>query len=34
MRNACTWQYGKTTQARFTDVHDAYTWVCYSVENE
>jgi hypothetical protein len=31
MTKACTWEYGETTQARFTNVHDAYTWACYSV---
>jgi hypothetical protein len=30
MNKACTWRYGNTTQARFTNVHDAYTWVCYA----
>ena len=34
MKDACAWRYGKTAQARFTNIHDAYTWVCYSVGNE
>ncbi len=32
MEQACKWQYGiDDVQARFTDVNDAFTWVCYSV---
>jgi hypothetical protein len=34
MKQACSWQYGNTAQARFTNVHDAHTWVCYSVGHE
>jgi hypothetical protein len=34
MRKACTWHYGQSAQARFSNVHDAYTWLCYSVGNE
>jgi hypothetical protein len=34
MSKACTWTYGKTTQARFYDLHNAYTWVCYSGGSE
>jgi hypothetical protein len=34
MTQACTWQYGDNAQARFTNVHDAYTWVCYSAGPE
>jgi hypothetical protein len=31
MTEACQWEYGLTSaKARFTDVHDAFTWVCYS----
>jgi hypothetical protein len=30
MNKACMWSYGKTTHARFYDVHNAYTWLCYS----
>ncbi len=34
MEQACKWQYGvEAVQARFTDVNDAFTWVCYSVGN-
>ena len=34
-KKACEWQYGlKAVQERFTDVHDAYTWVCYSVRSD
>ena len=34
MKKACEWLYGPTgVQARFSDVNDAYTWVCYSVGN-
>src|SRR5215216_276458 len=32
MELACKWQYGiDDVHARFTDVNDAFTWVCYSV---
>jgi hypothetical protein len=34
MSKACTWSYGKRTHAHFYDVHNAYTWVCYSVGND
>ena len=34
MEQACKWMYGiNDVQARFTDVNDAFTWVCYSVGN-
>jgi hypothetical protein len=32
MEQACKWMYGlNDVQARFTDLNDAFTWVCYSV---
>jgi hypothetical protein len=32
MEQACKWEYGlEAVQARFTDLNDAFTWVCYSV---
>jgi hypothetical protein len=34
MTQACKWEYGDSAHARFTDVHDAYTWACYSVASE
>jgi hypothetical protein len=34
MTSACKWEYGDSAHARFTDVHDAYTWGCYSVASE
>lgn len=35
MTQACKWQYGLTSaRARFTNVHDAFTWVCYSGAKE
>lgn len=34
MEQACKWQYGiEAVQARFTNLNDAFTWVCYSVGN-
>ena len=34
MEQACKWQYGlEAVQARFTNLNDAFTWVCYSVAN-
>ena len=34
MEQACKWQYGlNAVQARFTDLNDAFTWVCYTVGN-
>jgi hypothetical protein len=34
MEQACKWMYGlDAVQARFTDVNDAFTWVCYAVGN-
>jgi hypothetical protein len=34
MEQACKWQYGiNDVQARFTDLNDAFTWVCYAVGN-
>ena len=34
MEQACKWMYGiNDVQARFTDLNDAFTWVCYSVGN-
>ena len=34
MEQACKWQYGvEAVEARFTDLNDAFTWVCYSVGN-
>ena len=31
MTEACKWQYGvSSAKARFTDIHDAFSWVCYS----
>jgi len=34
MEQACKWEYGlDAVQARFTDVNDAFTWVCYAVGN-
>ena len=31
MEQACKWQYGEAVQAHFTDLNDAFSWVCYSV---
>jgi hypothetical protein len=32
MEQACKWQYDRNAvEARFTNVNDAFTWVCYSV---
>jgi hypothetical protein len=34
MEQACKWQYGlDAVQTRFTDLDDAFTWVCYTVGN-
>jgi hypothetical protein len=32
MEQACKWMYDRNAvEARFTDVNDAFSWVCYSV---
>jgi hypothetical protein len=34
MEQACKWEYGlEAVQAHFTDLNDAFTWVCYTVGN-
>jgi hypothetical protein len=34
MEQVCKWEYDlNAVQARFTDLNDAFTWVCYSVGN-
>jgi hypothetical protein len=34
MEQACKWQYARdAVEARFTDLNDAFTWVCYAVGN-
>jgi hypothetical protein len=34
MEQVCKWEYDlNAVQARFTDLNDAITWVCYSVGN-
>jgi hypothetical protein len=34
MEQACKWMYGSNdVEARFTDLNDAFTWVCYAVGN-
>ena len=35
MEQACKWMYGlDAVQAHFTDLNDAFSWVCYSVGNQ